>query len=197
MKDNPPAAADAPELAKFARIGIVAWQGFRCEQDSRRISSKRIPRSASTGSCFSSRSTRQSRTSTAGATRPRPGIYGTDYLMRALVTAIGLGANRPQDAVYPTSQKDGDGKTYNGANKYVMRLCKRSDCRPPVGFWSVTMYNSRLFLRSQSDQPVLNQRAAESEVQSGWFDRSLHPEGLAGCRQGSKLASGSIRKIPS
>jgi hypothetical protein len=31
----------------------------------------------------------------------KTGTYGTDYLMRALVTAIGLGANRPQDAVYP------------------------------------------------------------------------------------------------
>src|SRR6188508_2161804 len=28
MKDNPPAAADAPQLAKFARIGIVAGQDF-------------------------------------------------------------------------------------------------------------------------------------------------------------------------
>ena len=32
------------------------------------------------------------------------GIYGTKYLQRALVTAIGLGANRPQDAIYPTSE---------------------------------------------------------------------------------------------
>jgi hypothetical protein len=34
----------------------------------------------------------------------KTGIYGTNYLIRALVTAIGLAANRPQDAVYPTSQ---------------------------------------------------------------------------------------------
>ena len=34
----------------------------------------------------------------------KTGLYGTDYLQRALVTAIGLGANRPQDAVYPTSE---------------------------------------------------------------------------------------------
>ena len=33
------------------------------------------------------------------------GVYGTSYLQRALVTYIGLGANRPQDAVYPTSLK--------------------------------------------------------------------------------------------
>ena len=35
--------------------------------------------------------------------------------MRVLVTAIGLGANRPQDAVYPTSLKDGDDSAYDGA----------------------------------------------------------------------------------
>ena len=34
----------------------------------------------------------------------KAGLYGTDYLQRAFVTAIGLGANRPQDAVYPTSR---------------------------------------------------------------------------------------------
>jgi hypothetical protein len=74
----------------------------------------------------------------------RTGIYGTDYLMRALVTAIGLGANRPQDAVYPTSQKDADGHAYNGANKYVMRFPK-GHLPPAEGFWSLTMYNSAYF----------------------------------------------------
>ena len=64
--------------------------------------------------------------------------------MRALVTAIGLGANRPQDAVYPTSQKDTDDKIYDGANKYVMRFPKGQT--PPVeGFWSLTMYDSNYF----------------------------------------------------
>jgi len=35
-------------------------------------------------------------------------------LLAALVTAIGLGANRPQDAVYPTSQVYAEGKAYEG-----------------------------------------------------------------------------------
>ena len=41
-----------------------------------------------------------------------------------LITAIGLGANRPQDAVYPTIQVDAAGKPYSGANKYVMHFAK-------------------------------------------------------------------------
>jgi len=74
----------------------------------------------------------------------KTGIYGTDYLQRALVTAIGLGANRPQDAVYPTSEADADGKPYSGANKYVMHIDKGE--MPPVdGFWSLTMYNGEYF----------------------------------------------------
>jgi hypothetical protein len=61
-----------------------------------------------------------------------------------LVTAIGLGANRPQDAVYPTSEMDAEGKPYDGANKYVMHFDKGQ--LPPVnGFWSLTMYNAEYF----------------------------------------------------
>jgi hypothetical protein len=74
----------------------------------------------------------------------RTGIYGTDYLNRALVTSIGLGANRPQDAVYPFSQRDAEGHDYDGANKYVMHFPKGQ--LPPVsGFWSVTMYDPKYF----------------------------------------------------
>ena len=74
----------------------------------------------------------------------KTGLYGTDYLMRALVTAIGLGANRPQDAVYPTSLKDADDDAYEGSNRYVIHFAK--GLTPPVeGFWSITMYNSQYF----------------------------------------------------
>ncbi|MET4792865.1 hypothetical protein ABIF64_005043 [Bradyrhizobium japonicum] len=77
----------------------------------------------------------------------KTGLYGTNYLMRAFITAIGLGANRPQDAVYPTSTKDGEGKIYNGANKYVLRFAK-GQLPPALGFWSLTMYDSNYFFVS-------------------------------------------------
>jgi hypothetical protein len=74
----------------------------------------------------------------------KTGIYGTDYTNRAFVAAICLGANRPQDAVYPTSETDADGKPYSGANKYVMHFGKGQ--LPPIrGFWSLTMYDARYF----------------------------------------------------
>ena len=72
------------------------------------------------------------------------GLYGTKYLQRALITWFGLGANRIQDAVYPTSEVNADGKPYSGANKYVMHFPKGE--LPPVrGFWSITMYDEAYF----------------------------------------------------
>jgi Protein of unknown function (DUF1214) len=72
------------------------------------------------------------------------GAYGTDYLWRALVTAVGLGANLGKDAVYPFSESDKTGQKYSGKNHYVMHFAKGE--LPPVrGFWLVTMYNKELF----------------------------------------------------
>jgi hypothetical protein len=74
----------------------------------------------------------------------KTGIYGTNYKMRALITAIGLGANRPQDAVYPTSEGPGLIEKYSGAKKYVLHFDKGQ--LPPVdGFWSLTMYDASYF----------------------------------------------------
>ena len=49
--------------------------------------------------------------------------------MRALVTAIGLGANRPQDAVYPTSQKDARRPRLQRGEQVRHALSRRASCR--------------------------------------------------------------------
>ena len=143
MKDNPPAALDAPELAKFAKIGIQPGQDF----DASKLKAdflKRLPEVAFDRIMLQFKVNKAVQNINGFVFTTKTGIYGTDYLMRAFITAIGLGANRPQDAVYPTSTKDGEGKTYNGANKYVMRFAK-GQLPPAQGFWSLTMYNSSYF----------------------------------------------------
>src|SRR5215831_9919861 len=143
MKTNPPAAADAPELAKFARIGLVAGKDF----DATKLDAdfaKRIPQASVDRILLQTKVNKAVKHINGWAFDTETGIYGTDYLNRALVTAIGLGANRVQDAVYPTSLKDADGRDYEGKNKYVMRFNKGQ--LPPVGgFWSVTMYDANYF----------------------------------------------------
>jgi hypothetical protein len=49
------------------------------------------------------------------------GVYGNYYLKRAIVALIGLGANLPEDAVYPLNISDEDGNPLTGMNKYVHR----------------------------------------------------------------------------
>jgi hypothetical protein len=144
MKDNPPPPADAPMIAKMAAIGVVPGGGFdigtlapavvKGLRDVPRLGFEKIlahykdAGSDENGWTFSSKT----------------GLYGTDYLQRAFVTAIGLGANRPQDAIYPETHVDADGKPLSGVNKYVIHFDKGQN--PPVnGFWSLTMYDQQMF----------------------------------------------------
>ncbi|QHO75778.1 hypothetical protein ACH79_27360 [Bradyrhizobium sp. CCBAU 051011] len=146
MKANPPYAADAPQLAKFARIGIVPGQDFD-ESKLKADFLKRLPELSVDRIMLQFRINKAIKDENGFAFTTKGGIYGTDYLMRALITAIGLGCNRPQDAVYPTSEKDAEGHKYNGANKYVMRFPK-GHLPPAEGFWSLTMYDSGYFFVS-------------------------------------------------
>jgi hypothetical protein len=72
------------------------------------------------------------------------GVYGNYYLKRAIVADIGLGANLPEDAIYPVNIGDRTGKPLEGANKYTLHFDKRS--MPPVdAFWSITVYDNEGF----------------------------------------------------
>jgi hypothetical protein len=143
MKDNPPAAADAPQVARFASIGIVPGQDF----DASKLKAdfvKRVPEIGFDRIMLQFKINKDVKDENGWGYTTKTGIYGTDYLMRALVTAIGLGANRPQDAVYPTSLKDGERRKYSGENKYVMHF-PEGQLPPAQGFWSLTMYDSSYF----------------------------------------------------
>jgi hypothetical protein len=69
------------------------------------------------------------------------GVYGNYYLKRAIVAQVGLGANLPEDAIYPLNLGDESGKPLDGVNKYTISFEKGAT--PPVNaFWSITLYDS-------------------------------------------------------
>ncbi|MGQ0446524.1 MAG: DUF1254 domain-containing protein [Beijerinckiaceae bacterium] len=72
--------------------------------------------------------------------RENMGSYGTSYLRRANIAMGGLGANLPEDAVYPVSFVDEEGKPLSGANKYIVHFDK-GNTPPADAFWSITMYD--------------------------------------------------------
>jgi hypothetical protein len=147
MKDNPPAGADAPMVARMAKIGIVPGQAFAISKLDP-VVVRGLERAPAAG--WKAIMAHEA----VGGTRVngwnyflKTGLYGTDYLQRALVTAVGLGANRPQDAIYPFTSSDGEGKPLSGTNRYVIRFPQGQT--PPVdGFWSVTMYDAAYFFVS-------------------------------------------------
>lgn len=140
LKRNPPAAADAPALERFKEIGLEAGKSFDAEALDRRYDSL-VPRLAYDRILLHMTSLKREH---GWLFTTKTGSYGTDYLQRALVTAIGLGANLPQDAVYPLSQRASLLRAYDGAQKYELRFEKGK--LPPVkGFWSLTMYDEDMF----------------------------------------------------
>ena len=144
LKTNPPAAEDAPVVTKLATLGIVPGQDFDSAKlapaIAKAIAAAPKPAQEKIMGHFKEAGTIEN----GWLFTTKAGVYGTDYLQRAFITAIGLGANRPQDAIYPTSEVDPEGKPYSGANKYVMHFNKGE--MPPVdGFWSLTMYNGDYF----------------------------------------------------
>lgn len=143
MKTNPPAAADAPALARFARIGLVPGQSY----DASKLNAdfvKRVPQVAFDRIMLQFKVGASVKNINGWMFDSVTGLYGTDYLNRAFVTAIGLGANRIQDAVYPTSLKSASGDDYSGANKYTIHFPK-GQLPPTRGFWSITMYDANYF----------------------------------------------------
>ena len=95
------------------------------------------------------------------------GVYGNYYLKRAIVSQQGLGANLPEDAIYPLNLGDESGKPLDGSNKYTIHFDKAA--MPPVNaFWSITLYDQDGFQVANS----LNRFAVSS-----WMPFKYNPDG--------------------
>jgi len=95
------------------------------------------------------------------------GVYGNYYLKRAIVAQLGLGANLPEDAIYPLNLGDENGRPLEGAHQYTITFEKGAE--PPAGaFWSITMYDPAGF---QIANP-LNRFAVSS-----WMPFKRNPDG--------------------
>ena len=68
--------------------------------------------------------------------RPDLGDFGDNFVFRAIVAMVGLGALTPAEAMYMRAQGDGHG-LFTGDGLYRLRL---SGPVPVDGFWSLTMY---------------------------------------------------------
>jgi len=145
LKLQPPHVTDQPILARSRRIGFEPGKSFDIEKVDPRV------RDALQSAPEKAQELMRSKLPTIGRivngwslNTDTMGVYGNYYLKRAIVAQIGLGANLPQDAVYPLNLSDNIGLPLDGANNYVLHFDKGAV--PPVdAFWSITLYDSHGF----------------------------------------------------
>ena len=181
MKDNPPNAADQPMIEKLAKLGIVAGQPFDGSKlgPLARDAFKKVPKIAQEKIMLHLKEgivTGDMKFEHGWVYTTKAGVYGTSYLQRALITAIGLGANRPQDAIYPTSEGPSLTGSYTGEKKYVMHFPKGE--LPPVnGFWSLTMYDKDyFFVKNPINRQSISARQDLKENADGSVDLYIQHE---------------------
>ena len=145
LKLHPPHVTDEPIVAQMKRIGIEPGKSFdiakldpavqralqSAPQAAQKLMAWKIPTLARVANGWSMN------TDTMG-------VYGNYYLKRAIVAQVGLGANLPEDAIYPLNLADESGKPLDGANNYTITFEKGA--APPVNaFWSITLYDPEGF----------------------------------------------------
>jgi hypothetical protein len=146
LGDNPPALADAPMVAKMASFGLVAAESPTASP----LAWYHLPFLVAGRWCADQLvawAAARPRTVYEGWALPPAslGSYGTDYVTRAVVATVALGANLPEDAVYPNARTDLMGDRLHGDKCY--RLTFQRDNYPPVrAFWSMTAYGDNDYL---------------------------------------------------
>ena len=145
LKLHPPHITDEPIIARMKRIGIEPGKSFdfakldagvqkalaSAPRDAQALMKWKVPTLARVVNYWSMN------TDTMG-------VYGNYYLKRAMVAQLGLGANLPEDAIYPMNLGDEAGKPLDGANKYSIHF-EKATLPPAQAFWSITLYDAEGF----------------------------------------------------
>jgi hypothetical protein len=187
MKANPPGLGDGVIAAKLSTLGIVPGKPFdigklkpaarQAIEDAPALGLARIKAHEADAGVMINGWTFSTQT----------GFYGQSYLQRAFVTMVGLGANLPQDAIYPMGRVDSDGRPFSGANRYAVHFAPGRT--PPVkGFWSLTMYDAELyFVANPINRSSLSPRNALKPNPDGSIDLLIQNEDPGADKQSNWL----------
>ena len=142
MVSHPASKEDAPLIERLAQLEIkpgqavhLSWSNALSFSLGRWIATQRVMKALNT----------KAQDGSWSYPPLNLGRYGTDYNTRAAVAMVGLGANLPEDAVYPNTALDHQGQALNGKHRY--RLHFAANTLPPVkAFWSITAYGADEFL---------------------------------------------------
>jgi hypothetical protein len=145
LKLHPPHVTDQPIIARLQRIGFEPGRSFDPDKAEPAVRKALESAPADAQQLMAATMPTIARVTNGWSMNTNTmGVYGNWYLKRAIVAQVGLGANLPEDAIYPLNLADETGKPLDGANKYTIHFDKGA--MPPAdAFWSVTLYDSEGF----------------------------------------------------
>jgi hypothetical protein len=115
------------------------------------------------------------------------GVYGDYYLKRAIVAMMGLGANQPEDAIYPIAFADASGQRLKGGEKYLLHFSK-TELPPAEAFWSVTMYDAESFqVANPIDRFAIGDRDKLKYNTDGSLDLYIQPSSPGAAKESNWL----------
>ena len=145
LADNPARAEDAPMLARIQAAGLLDEGCVLQQSPLQRLGSALGYRRVVAMLNDSQRLMGERKTYQGWRIGYELGEYGTRYAQRALVAKIGLGANSPEDAIYPNLHTDTEDRPLAGNRRYVLHFAAGQ--LPLVrAFWSLTLYDERQLL---------------------------------------------------
>jgi len=168
LKLQPPHITDQPIIALIKRIGIEVGKSYDIDKVDPAVKKglERAPQGAQELMRWKVASLARVVNGWSMNTDTM-GVYGNYYLKRAIVTQLGLGANLPEDAIYPMNLGDESGKPLDGTNNYTIHFDKATI--PPVdAFWSITLYDKEGYQITND----LNRFAVSS-----WMPFNYNPDG--------------------
>ncbi len=136
MATDAAATADAPAMARFATIGIKP--GGTADASPADLNAA----AAAAQKDIAAYQNPQTKNLNGWEFATNVGTYGTDYKQRAFIALNGLGANLPQDALYPSIFGDAGS---NGAPRRFRIRFQPGQLPPADAFWSITAYSSDSF----------------------------------------------------
>jgi len=150
MERNPAQEADSEILVDFVRIGFLPCEAFAFEMlhpDTTQALHQAV--AAAQQRITSAAKELQGGTINNWRMQVHPGRFRQNYLRRAVAARNATEAALAEDILYVDIAVDQNGEPLNGTNKYLINF--DPDCSPPVhAFWSITLYDSRQHLYSNS-----------------------------------------------
>jgi hypothetical protein len=145
MKVHPPHPTDSSVQSRIARIGLRPGESFDpARLDARTLSALDDAPKAAQELMTQSMPRLARVTNGWQMNTDSMGVYGNFYLKRAIVARVGLGANPPEDAIYPLLVTDADGAPPTGDHDYLCHF-PAGELPPADAFWSITMYDAHGF----------------------------------------------------